>query len=90
MVRAHGGELPRKVSKGQIIDALREAKGVTPSTWSQMKRADRAALAEREIAGTGWLPAPLRAPALRRKHKAQQDRGGSFLGGCRRAGVTLK
>jgi hypothetical protein len=27
-----------------------------------MKKPDLAALAEREIAGTGWLPEPLRAP----------------------------
>jgi hypothetical protein len=28
-----------------------------------MKKTDLATLAERPIAGTGWLPEPLRAPA---------------------------
>lgn len=55
-----------KISKAQIIDALREVKGAIAPAWSAMKKTDLAAIAEREIAGTGWLPEPLRAavPAL--------------------------
>jgi ParB family transcriptional regulator, chromosome partitioning protein len=49
-----------RIGKAQIIDALREVKGAVAPAWSGMKRADLAALAEREIAGTGWLPEPLR------------------------------
>jgi ParB family chromosome partitioning protein len=52
-----------KVSKAQIIEALREIKGAAAPAWSEMKKADLAALAEREIAGSGWLPEPLRAHA---------------------------
>jgi ParB family chromosome partitioning protein len=50
-----------KVSKPQIIEALREVKGAVAPAWSDKKKADLAALAEREIAGSGWLPEPLRA-----------------------------
>ena len=53
-----------KISKAQIIDALREVKGAVAPAWSGMKKAELAALAEREIAGSGWLPEPLRAPAV--------------------------
>jgi ParB family chromosome partitioning protein len=52
-----------KVSKAQIIEALREVKGAAAPAWSEMKKADLAALAEREIAGSSWLPEPLRAHA---------------------------
>jgi ParB family chromosome partitioning protein len=50
-----------KISKAQILDALREANGSTAPAWADMKKADLAALAERQIANTGWLPEPLRA-----------------------------
>jgi ParB family chromosome partitioning protein len=50
-----------RISKPQILSALQEAKGVPPApSWSAMKKAELAALAEREAAGKGWLPAPLR------------------------------
>ena len=51
-----------KVSKAQIIEALREVKGDVAPSWSGMKKAELAALAELEIAGTGWLPELLRSP----------------------------
>jgi ParB family chromosome partitioning protein len=50
-----------KVSKVQILDALREANSSVAPAWADMKKADLAALAERQIANTGWLPEPLRA-----------------------------
>jgi hypothetical protein len=31
--------------------------------WEKAKKADLAAIAEREIGGTGWLPAPLKRAA---------------------------
>jgi ParB family chromosome partitioning protein len=52
-----------KTSKGQIIDALREVKGAVAPAWTGMKKSELAALAERQVAGTGWLPEPLRDPA---------------------------
>jgi ParB family chromosome partitioning protein len=52
-----------KVSKAQIIEALREVKGAEAPAWSGMKKPALAALAEREIGGTGWLPKPLRSQA---------------------------
>ncbi len=56
-----------KISKAQIIDALREVKGGAAPAWSGMKKAALADLAEREVAGRGWLPEPLRAPAVASK-----------------------
>jgi ParB family chromosome partitioning protein len=52
-----------KVSKTAIIEAMRDVLGATAPAWDGMKKAELAALAERKIAGTGWLPAVLRAPA---------------------------
>lgn len=50
-----------RVSKAQILEALREAKDAPPApAWEKMKKGDLAPLAERETAGTGWLPALLR------------------------------
>jgi ParB family chromosome partitioning protein len=54
------------ISKAAIIDVLREIKGNVAPAWSDMKKADLAALAEREARGTGWLPSLLRAPAKTR------------------------
>jgi ParB family transcriptional regulator, chromosome partitioning protein len=51
-----------RVSKAGIVEALREVKGSVAPAWDGMKKADLAALAERQIAGTGWLPEPLRKP----------------------------
>lgn len=53
-----------RVAKPQILTDLQQAKGVPPApAWSSLKKAELAALAERETAGTGWMPEPLRAPA---------------------------
>ena len=51
-----------KVNKAVIIDALRQVKGNGAHAWEGMKKAELASLAERQIAGTGWLPEPLRKP----------------------------
>jgi len=53
-----------RISKPAIIDALKEAKGtaIAPA-WEKAKKGDLAAIAEREIDGTVWLPAPLRIAA---------------------------
>ena len=52
-----------RVSSAQTVTALCEAKGVPAApAWSRMKKAELAALAAREIAGTRWLPEVLRTP----------------------------
>jgi ParB family transcriptional regulator, chromosome partitioning protein len=53
-----------RISKAGIIEALRQVKGATAPAWNGMKKADLAALAERETAGAAWLPEVLRAPAI--------------------------
>jgi ParB family chromosome partitioning protein len=60
------------ISKPAIIDVLREIKGAAAPAWSGMKKTELAALAEREVAGTGWLPALLRAP-IRAQAKTPQS-----------------
>jgi ParB family chromosome partitioning protein len=53
-----------KISKPQILSALEEAKGAPPApSWSSLKKAELAALAEAQTAGAGWLPEPLRRAA---------------------------
>lgn len=50
-----------RISKPQILEALREAKGTEPApAWEKLKKSELAALAEREIEGKNWLPEPLR------------------------------
>jgi ParB family transcriptional regulator, chromosome partitioning protein len=50
-----------RVSKIQILEALQEARQQPPApAWGNLKKAELAALAARETAATGWLPAPLR------------------------------
>ena len=50
-----------RVGKIQILEALQEARQQPPApAWGNLKKAELAALAAREIAATGWLPLPLR------------------------------
>lgn len=51
-----------RVGRTTVVAAITEAKG-TPAkrSWDKLKKAALAAHAEREIAGTGWLPQLLRA-----------------------------
>ena len=53
-----------RVGRTTIVAAITEAKG-TPAkrSWDKLKKSELAALAEREIAGTGWLPQTLKAAA---------------------------
>jgi ParB family chromosome partitioning protein len=49
-----------RISRDAILMAMTEAKGSAPApAWAKMKKAELASIAEREIAGTGWLPAPM-------------------------------
>jgi ParB family chromosome partitioning protein len=49
-----------RVSKEQIPEALREADKLRPYDVSDTKKAQLAAHAEKQPAGSGWLPAILR------------------------------
>lgn len=50
-----------RVSKAQILDALREARNAPPApAWEKLPKPALATLAERELSGTGWLPPLLR------------------------------
>jgi ParB family chromosome partitioning protein len=53
-----------RVSRTQIVSAIMEARG-TPAkrSWGKLPKAALAALAERELAGTSWLPQPLKLSA---------------------------
>jgi ParB family chromosome partitioning protein len=53
-----------RVSKPQIFDALREAKGQPPApAWEKLKKAELAQEAERQLSGSGWMPELLRPAA---------------------------
>jgi ParB family chromosome partitioning protein len=61
-VTAAGNYLGR-IKKQQILETLAEAKGQdTANLIAHLKKKDMAAEAERLLAGTGWLPEPLRTP----------------------------
>jgi ParB family chromosome partitioning protein len=52
-----------RVTKARIIEAVREAKGAEQAKRiEQLKKGDLAREAEQMLAGSGWLPEPLRAP----------------------------
>jgi ParB family chromosome partitioning protein len=52
-----------RVSKTGILEALKETKGDIAPAWTKAKKGDLAAIAERQLAETGWLPALLRKAA---------------------------
>jgi ParB family transcriptional regulator, chromosome partitioning protein len=50
-----------RITKARILDAVREAVSIDAADrMAQMKKQDMAEAAEQLLAGTGWLPAPLR------------------------------
>jgi ParB family transcriptional regulator, chromosome partitioning protein len=49
-----------RVSKSQIAECLKDAGKPLSAESMSLKKADLAALAEREMQGTGWLPEPIR------------------------------
>ncbi|HVY88400.1 MAG TPA: hypothetical protein VG942_05995 [Hyphomonadaceae bacterium] len=52
-----------RVSKARILDAVREAKGdAAAERLAHLKKAEMAQAAEDLLAGTGWVPEPLRTP----------------------------
>jgi ParB family chromosome partitioning protein len=51
-----------RVSRTQVISDLAEATGrPAKRSWDKLKKSELAILAERETAGKGWLPQPLKA-----------------------------
>jgi ParB family chromosome partitioning protein len=52
-----------RISKPQIADALAAAGKPADTAKLNLKKAQLAAAAESEVAGTGWLPEPVRIPA---------------------------
>jgi len=54
-----------RVTKGRILEAVREAKGDQAAQLiDHLKKGDMAKEAERLLADTGWVPEPLRTPGL--------------------------
>src|SRR5208282_2315393 len=54
-----------RVAKARILEAVREAKGEREAQLiDHLKKAEMASEAERLLAGSGWLPEPLRTPTL--------------------------
>jgi ParB family chromosome partitioning protein len=53
-----------RVGRTAIVSAITEAKNIpAKKSWDKQKKAAFAAFAEREVAGTGWLPKLLKAAA---------------------------
>jgi ParB family transcriptional regulator, chromosome partitioning protein len=60
-----------RVSKSKIADAMAEAGNPISADGMKGKKAELAALAESKIAGTGWLPEPVRVSAAVQKEVGQ-------------------
>lgn len=59
-----------RINSASIQAAMAEAKGCSPAPgWAKLKKVELAAMAERQIAETGWLPEPLRIA----KHTIDDD-----------------
>jgi ParB family chromosome partitioning protein len=52
-----------KISKAGILEALFADKGAVAPAWNTAKKSDLAAIAERELATSGWLPEALKPAA---------------------------
>ena len=66
IIRNPQGGLHRTLSpKARILEAVRDAKGERSAQLiDHLKKSDMASEAERLLADTGWLPEPLRTPAI--------------------------
>jgi ParB family chromosome partitioning protein len=63
-----------RVSKARILEAVREAKGKCAAQLiDHLKKSDMANEAERLLAGSGWLPEPLRTPLFEEISSAAAD-----------------
>jgi ParB family transcriptional regulator, chromosome partitioning protein len=70
-----------RVPKARILEAVREAKGeASPQLIDHLKKPEMAKEAERLLAGTGWLPEPLRtADAQAAEVDAEPEAGADSL-----------
>ncbi len=78
-----------RVTKGRILAAVREARGARAAERiAGLKKAEMATAAEELLAGTGWVPEPLRTPGqvfAAVEPETEADAGGrSGIGGRRR------
>ena len=63
-----------RVTKGRILDAVREAKGESSAQLiDHLKKSEMAQEAERLLEGAGWLPEPLRLAALPSTSEASES-----------------
>ena len=57
-----------RVAKPQIFEALRQVRNQPPApAWDKLKKAELAQLAERELAGKGWLPEGVAPRSLKQR-----------------------
>jgi ParB family chromosome partitioning protein len=69
-----------RITKQQILDTAAEAKGQdTADLLAGLKKKEMAAEAERLLAGTGWLPEPLRTPTALEPEESEADPLPAFL-----------
>jgi ParB family transcriptional regulator, chromosome partitioning protein len=69
-----------RVTKARILEAVREAKGdASAQLIDHLKKPDMAREAERLLAGTGWLPEPLRTPGGSAAPESATDAGADDL-----------
>jgi ParB family transcriptional regulator, chromosome partitioning protein len=69
-----------RVTEARIFEAVREAKGdAAAQLIDHLKKTDMAREAERLLAGTGWLPEPLRTPGASASPDSGADTGASDL-----------
>lgn len=62
-----------RVTKGRILEAVREAKGEQAAQLiDHLKKADMAKEAERLLSDTGWVPEPLRTPGAETTEGSQE------------------
>jgi ParB family chromosome partitioning protein len=68
-----------RVSKARILEAVREAKGqIAAERIAHLKKGEMAAEAETLLAGTGWLPEPLRMPGAQTAAAADETAIGNL------------
>jgi len=73
-----------RVTKARILEAVCEAKGDTSAQLiDHLKKPDMAREAERLLAGSGWLPEPLRSPEAGAEPTSEGEAGSlpAFLSG---------
>jgi ParB family chromosome partitioning protein len=67
-----------RVPKARILEAVREAKGeASAQLIDHLKKPDMAKEAERLLAGTGWLPEPLRTSDAQLAEVAEEANAGA-------------